>query len=240
MALHQSIYDLGEVDLQPPGRHPVLGSTAARRSPRPAAPRAVAFAAYPDSTGLGGIDWPAGLSTLVPGAGQIACGRFAAGGALLSVLGLLAAVGWALLHTMDRLAPTLVLLGHSRAAGVWILAGLFTLASLVHIAGVVTAGGQRGRGTPGLLAALASCLVPGWGQALQGRRAHAALFLAGLWLAGFTWLLAAPVMSALLADLRLILPAPLAIMSAPATRWTVPVVIWALAVYDAAHAGGAE
>ncbi len=234
MSLQEPIYDLGEIDLTPAGRRGAAAAAAAGGSRR-TGPRAIAFSVPSDRSDMGQVDWPAGLSALLPGTGHLASGRIAAGLGFVSFLGLVAALGWALHATMDRVAPTLVLLGYSRAGGAWALASLFVAAGLLHIGAVVTAGGRTGGGAPAPLAAITTGLLPGLGQALQGRRAHAGLFLAGAWLAGFAWLLAAPPVVAMLADLRLVLPAPLEMLASPASRWTLPAVLWALAVYDAAH-----
>ena len=60
-----------------------------------------------------------------------------------------------------------------------------------------------------------------------------------LWLAGAGWILVSPAAESLMADLRLYLPAWASILATPAVRWTLPAIIWTLAVYDAASRAAA-
>ena len=81
---------------------------------------------------------------------------------------------------------------------------------------------------------VASLLFPGWGQVLNGDRGRATVFLGGLWLVAAAWILVwAPVQELFSAN-GFYLPSWLRILSSPAMRWTLPAVIWTLAVYDAA------
>mgnify|MGYP000010571088 CR=1 FL=1 len=108
-------------------------------------------------------------------------------------LGFLAAFSWAVVQTMDSLVPTLVLLGHSRAAGVWMLGAALGLAGLLHLTAILITGHREdGYGTHIGIAACASAILPGWGQVLNGQRVKAALFVAGLWGCGLAWVLISP------------------------------------------------
>ena len=55
--------------------------------------------------------------------------------------------------------------------------------------------------------ALASLLLPGWGQLLAGHRRRAVLFLGGLWILGAAWLLVTPSGMRVLSRVGLMLPA---------------------------------
>ena len=180
------------------------------------------------------FDLPGTLSLFVPGAGHLARGQFKVGLFFLASIGFLATLAWALFGTVDRLAETLVLLGQSRAFGIWALGGIYVVAAGLHVGSVLTLAGRGGFAPHAVVSGLASLLVPGWGQILNGDRKRAALFLGGLWLVGGAWLLFSPACRDMLAALRLHLPNGLLLLSSPPVRWTLPAVVLALAVYDAA------
>ena len=112
-------------------------------------------------------------------------------------------------------------------------------AAAVHVINVFSAArdqptaGRLGGPHP-VVAGMASLLIPGWGQALNGNRKSAVLFLSSCWLVGAAWILVTPAVQELLAAGGLYLPRGLTLLSSPLVRWTVPALIWALAIYDAA------
>jgi hypothetical protein len=224
-----TVYDLGNIDHHTaPRAVSAAGSSAASASGRYVARREPATV----SGRLLGT-----LSLFVPGSGQIVAGQTAVGGFLLTSIGFLAAVCWAVANTFERLASTLPWFGLPTQAPFWILPAAFLIAAALHVTAVLHAeslGEPADRTLRPLWAGLASLLIPGWGQLLNGARARAALFLSGVWLLGGATLLITPPVQRLLAAVGLALPldglpawvGPVAI--------AVPVVIWTLAVYDAA------
>ena len=86
---------------------------------------------------------------------------------------------------------------------------------------------------------MASLVLPGWGQALNGSRVRSVLCLFFLWLTATGWILVSAPAAALLDSLRLHLPAQLEVLTTHAVLWTLPVVVWSLAVYDAASSARA-
>jgi hypothetical protein len=159
--------------------------------------------------------------------------------ALLGATGFLTALAWAVLSSLDRLGPTLGALGLPAESGIWMLGALFIAVAAVHVVNAYsaapTAGESAASGPPHpLVAAAASSVIPGWGQALDGRRKSALLFLTGCWLLGGAWLLVSPPVQALFDSQRVYLPRALELLSSPLVLWTLPAVLWTLAVYDAA------
>lgn len=226
----EAVYDLGEVD--PGYRRPRSAAPqAAGRGPRRRETRGMpaADAGWDSLVEAGSV----GVALLIPGAGHILRARIAAGLFFLTSVGFLGTLAWALLGTLDRLGPTLALLGLPSAGGVWALGGVFVLAAVLHVASVV--GAIEERAFPGPIGAgVASGLIPGWGQALSGRRLGATLFLTGCWIVAAAWLLAVPSVRALVENHGLELPRALLVLSSPVVRWSLPAVVWTLAVYDAA------
>jgi hypothetical protein len=159
--------------------------------------------------------------------------------AFLGATGFLTALAWAILSSLDRLGPTLGALGLPAESGIWALAAIFIAVAVVHMASAYSAAPTSGEsaacGPPHpLVAGVASSVVPGWGQALGGRRISAVLFLGGCWLLGGAWLLVSPPVQALFDAQRVFLPRSLELLSSPLVLWTLPAVLWSLAVYDAA------
>ena len=221
MNTEAEIFDLGD-----------LGTETARRRTQDAPTIRPPFEPAPPL-------WPVGLALFVPGGGHLTGGKVAAGLAFLASLGFLATLAWAIFVTLDRLGPTLELLELPPEAGVWTLGALFVVVAAIHVASVVGATPRRRAGRPvapphPAVAGVASFLVPGWGQALSGHRWSAALFLTGCWLVAGAWILVSPPVQALLDAQNLYLPRGLALLGSAPVRWTLPVVLWALAVYDAA------
>jgi hypothetical protein len=235
MSTDSNVYDLGEMGEGPkaaPSRRQAApgAPTVVRRVP----PRAPARrGAVPRRFPIFGS-----LSVIVPGAGQFALGDPTAGLFFLTSMAFLASLGWALIGTLERIAETLMVLGYPRQAGVWALGLLYIVGAVVHLGSVWQAAGcDRVPGErpspPPVLAGAASMLVPGWGQLLNGNRLRAVLFLGALWVIGAAWLVtSAPVVSML--DSVGLVPGPeLKVFGAPMVRWTLPAVVWAVAVYDA-------
>jgi len=234
MDQNAAIYDLGGIDPDPRQQRRTQGGRMEQPYPRRYGESTAADPRFERSPQT----WLVGPAILVPGSGHILRGEISHGLAFLGVSGLFAALGWAILETLDRLEPTLGLLGIPRASAVWTLATLFIALGAVHVANVYTAAPKLRLTAPPragrpVVAGFASLLIPGWGQAIVGRRASAALFLSACWLAAAAWILVSPPVQNLLEQHGLYLPQWLVWMTSPAVRWTLPVVIWALAIYDA-------
>jgi hypothetical protein len=174
----------------------------------------------------------------VPGAGHILRGDLRRGLFYLSSMGFFGALCWAILGTLDRLGATFTLLGLPSASGPWALGVIFIFAAATYIGNVCSAAPARTRWDPQsvpapLVSGIASLLIPGWGQAIAGRRVRAALFLSGCWLVGGAWLAVSPLVQAMLDSQGLSLPGVLVLLGSPVVRWTLPAILWTLAVYDA-------
>ena len=237
MNLDHTIYDLGEVDHDKP--HAVFGGIP--EVPRPVPPRRET---RPEPAGVG----PAlagSLSMFVPGLGQMISGEIAWGLFYFSGMGLCAASLWAVLVTLDRLVPTLRLLDVPPVVPVVMVGTLALLAMALHLAAVLHAHAlavsvaDRAAPHP-IVAGLASLLMPGWGQLLAGHRRRAAFFLGGVWILSVAWLLVTPAGTRVLARLSLALPAGLRDGWGPVAMLSAPLVLWAIAVYDAAAGAAAE
>ena len=222
-----TVWDLGEVTDRPaprvakqqgaPDRPARSGSVHGRRPSRHA----------------NEIDWIAGFAMVAPGVPDLLRGRRTTGLFFLSMFGFVGALGWAVFATLDRLAPTLVLLGLPPESAVWALGGLFAIAVSLHLANVATSDPARLGAPPSPVAALSSALVPGWGQLLNGDVARAMVFAAGAWTVAGMWVLASPWLGDLLAARNLVLPPVLTALTSPPARWAATAVVSALAVYDA-------
>jgi hypothetical protein len=244
------VYDLGDVDLrarQAQAQRPDAGRSGKRSAAAasPATTRLAMAAQHPAawSRGEASSD-PAGegfavgstLSLFAPGMGQVIRGRVDMGVLFLASFGFLSTFAWAVWTSQARIAETLPFLGLSRAWNIRALLIAYGLAALLHVAAVVGSIPRRpGRKPAAGLLALASATVPGWGQALSGRRWRTGLCLGGLWAVGFVWLLASPAMQAALARHDLILPAGLEMLIGPLALYTGPAVLWAVAMSDAFH-----
>ncbi len=232
------VYDLGEVQLDDSAAPQRAGSGIRRGNPIPPAPRARSgqngLAARVDRTGPG---LTGSLSLFLPGAGQILAGAPVLGLFFGSGIGFALTALHSLMATRDRLFPTLDLLELPRAAAGAALLALLLGAAALHVAAVVHAHWLHADRHPAaphpLAAALASALVPGWGQILVGHRARAAFFLGALWLIGVAWLTATPAGLGILRDLGLAVPRGARDGFGPIALVTAPVLVWALATYDA-------
>jgi hypothetical protein len=246
MGEESAVYDLGELEhesVKKRGgvvRKKGAGATRARASHRPrsqgSAPRKPVDRRTVVSMPAG---LPGSLSLFLPGAGQVARGNWSGGFLFLVMLGFVVASAWALAATVERLTGTMVLLGYSRAVPVWVMGGLYVAAAGLHITAVYRAdarGPDLGLRRPPhpFLSGLASAVVPGWGQILNGNRGRAVLLLGAIWSIAMAWILSLDATDRMLASLGLYLPAALQFVSSPMLRWTFPAVVWSLAVYDAA------
>jgi len=236
MSHDSSAYDLGNLDFGSPAgtetvvSRPLPRRPVARRAPRrPARTAAASAAVVPPA-----FDVCGSLSVFIPGTGQILRGEIVAGMFYLVAMAFLASLAWAILGTLGRLAPTLDLLGYPPAAAAWALCGLFVAACALHLSCVIDAGSSDARAPHPAVAAVASLVVPGWGQVLNGDRLRAALFLGLLWLAAAGWIMVSEPAASFLGRLGLYLPMWAKILRSPAARWTLPAIVWTLSVYDAA------
>lgn len=233
MSERGSIFDLGEVEH---GR--MRPRAVARRAVR--APRPVPMP-MPMRTSRGSLvpAVAASLSLVCPGAGQLVHREIEKALCFASAVGFTVALLWAGWTSLDRLIPTLELLGvplwTAAVAGTW----LFALAMATHVTSVLTARAAVGRSrTPHrALAIAASAVVPGWGQVLWGRPVRASLFLSGAWItAGLWWCSRAPSRAAI-ERLGFGLDDPLIESWRASVLLAAAGVIWALSVWDAAMAG---
>jgi TM2 domain-containing membrane protein YozV len=237
MTRDEKVYDLGDVELDKPrasfGRivelpPPILPGRESR----------------PVATGPGKA-LAGSLSMFVPGLGQMISGEIGWGLFYLSGTGFCAATLWAVIVTLDRLVPTFRLLDVPLEFLAVTLGSLALLAIALHLGAVlhaqtVAAGGEIRDPSHPIVAGLASFLIPGWGQLLAGHRRRAAFFLGGAWLLSVAWLLVAPPGMRVLTRLDLALPATLRDGWGPIVMLSGPLVLWAIAVYDAAAGAAAE
>lgn len=242
MSQDHPVYDLGEIDLDKtrPDFSPVFGverleggSDRPRPSSRAPAARGARFRG--DGPRVGSA-LAGSLSMFAPGLGQIAAGETAWGVFYAAGVGCCVATLWGADATLDRLVPTLALLGVPvQALTVALIAAVLALVVL-HLSAVVHAfqaeEGSAGAVPHPIVTGLASFLVPGWGQILAGHRRRAVAFLAGLWAVGLAWLLVTPTAGRAIARLGLGLPSGLREGWGPIALLAAPVVIWTIAVYD--------
>jgi len=141
--------------------------------------------------------------------------------------------------TLDRLAPTLELLGSSALAAFWSLAVAFAFAGAIHLASIWNSHADRvrARSMHPAIPAVASAILPGWGQILNGDRIRSLLFVGGNWLAAGIWIVSSENTTQLLDGYSpVVTPLEMSLRN-PATlwmlKWTVPVALWVLAIYDA-------
>ncbi|MBD3868602.1 MAG: hypothetical protein IFK94_10805, partial [Acidobacteria bacterium] len=234
MSIDTSVYDLGDVDkLNFPGDPeaetvPELPRVAAKHG---TPPRRIAFGAPPVLHA--DPDWTAVPSLVIPGAAHMLRGEFAKALCLATLTGFTLTMAWAVHATLDRLAPTLEILGAPAAAAVWTLGALAVVLGCLHVAGVY--GGarpnHRANAAPAVhpaVAGTASAIIPGLGQLLNGDRGRAAFLLSGLWLVAASWILVTPWMTGILTSQNLILPGWMTVVTSPVFRWTLPAVLWTM------------
>lgn len=238
MSQDHPVYDLGDIDLDKTRANlaPLFGTERSEgRSNRPrAASRGGARFRYEGprvGSALAGS-----LSMFAPGLGQIVAGEAGWGIFYLAGVGCCASLLWAAAATLDRLVPTLALLGVPvQALTVTLISAVLALVVL-HLSAVVhafqTEEGWESTVPHPIVTGLASFFVPGWGQILAGHRRRAVAFLASLWAVGLAWLLVTPTAGRAIARLGLALPAGLREGWGPIALLAAPVVIWTIAVYD--------
>jgi hypothetical protein len=245
----QTVYDLGEMNLSRIPRFPRFPFGRRKAKPRDAGAterQAIASkaTAHPDLNAYdAGLELFGSLALFVPGLGRIVRGDLPTGLFFISWFAFLGTLSWALLETMSRLAPTLSVLGYPRGGGVWALAGIFLFAAGLYAANVLLAvprEEQVKRAPHPLVSGCASAVLPGLGQIQNGDYRRAMMFLAGIWLSVAAWILVLPQTLQLLEELELYLPREALLFSSPTVRWTLPAVIWALAVYDAASSASSR
>jgi hypothetical protein len=254
MSRHVGVIDLGNADAssgldQARAIEDALGTPFARVSKTVASPAARAarprerWVAFPRFTALN--RWPGvtrTLSLFFPGMGHILRGEAELGVFLLTAMLFLASVGWAILETLDRLAGTLSLLGYPVVTAFWTLGLLYATGALIHLACVLSSVRPVDPADEidyhPVVPGVASAIVPGWGQLINGDRIRAGLFVASVWIAGAVWIAVSQPATDLL---NTYLPAVSTWEQAArgpgllwAAQWTFPAVVWALAVYDSA------
>jgi hypothetical protein len=181
------------------------------------------------------MDFASTLSLLFPGTGHLVRGEMMMGLFFLNSLAFVGALSWAILGTLDRLTETLMILGFPPELGVWTLGLIYVFAMFLHLWNVLSCCALADDNKPShpALSGIASAMLPGLGQLLNGDTKRSAMFLGSLWVIGAAWLLAATQTRAVLESLSLHLPPALILFSSTAVRWTLPAVVWSLAVYDA-------
>jgi hypothetical protein len=245
MVSSSDVYDLGEVnDPTPPAAVP---ADPPRREPLPGFEPGSPFGAktakavrpprrpVEDPFQEPRVEVAGSLALILPGAAALIRGEHGKGLFYLVWFGFLLTLAVSILGAIDRITPTLLVLEWPRGGGIWVLGMIYVAAGVLHVSSVRQALRDRGVGTPlpPTVTGLASAALPGWGQVLNRDGWRAAAFLAGLWTAGAAWILVSPATVELLDSQGLYLPDALVGFSSPIVRWTLPAVIWALAVYDA-------
>ena len=236
MRKDQERYDLGVVEIEEPSTR-IRGVRAAPtltyvRRDRPLPPGV--------RPGLAGS-----LSMFVPGLGQMVTGEIAWGTFYLTWMACCAACLWALLGSLDRIAPTLRDLSLPPEVLPMAIAVFLLIAFTVHLSAIVHAQASAAKWDPRfaahpLVAGLASLLLPGWGQVLAGHRRRAVVFLSAVWMLAAAWLVVTPPGMRVLSRLSLAVPASVRDGWGPAAMLAAPVVLWVIAVYDAAAGAAAE
>jgi TM2 domain-containing membrane protein YozV len=177
------------------------------------------------------------VSAIVPGGGQMLRREFAIGLCFVALVGLAAALAWAVIDTTPRLVANLGYLGIPDRAPAWALAALLGFAAMVHTVNAIHATGPGGPvAWHPLVPAIASAILPGAGQMLNGHRVRAGLFLTGLWSLGGIWLVTSTAAAGWLASIGARLPETASRLGSPSVLYTATGILWALAVYDAAAA----
>ena len=163
MSQNAEVYDLGEVDRS-------IGQRHTRPLPRPTIKqprRSMRTSLSNDRVALFVTDITRSLSVFAPGASQLVRGRISSGIFFLTSLVFMVALSSAVLQTLDRLVPTLDILGYSIAVAFWTLGIAFALAAAVHVAAVWTGFEPVSADRPPrhpVVPAVASVIVPGWAR----------------------------------------------------------------------------
>lgn len=227
-----ALFDLGELDA--PARASRVAAEG--RATRPSRFRMARSSATDARLAPLGAGFSTSLSIFLPGAGQILLGETAQGLFFLTSIAFLGTFGWAVISSFDRLTRTLDLFGIPAAAMSVTLVVLYALMAILHLCAVLHAHSLVPRpNRPGhpVLAALASMLVPGWGQMRNGCYGKGTLFLGCVWAFAATGILVSGALRSL-DGLAPSLPTVTGSLWFRALLITGPIVIWTLAVYDAA------
>jgi len=236
MRADQEVYDLGVVESGKPS--PVF--TGVRGAPKITHIRRERPEPPGVRPGLAGS-----LSMFLPGLGQMVTGEIAWGAFYLTWMAWCAACLWAVLNSLDRIGPTLRVLDLPPEILAIAVGTLALLTVTLHLSAVDHAQAQaavwdsRFAAHP-LVAGLASLVLPGWGQLLAGHRRRATLFLGSVWILVSAWLIVTPRGMQVLARLGLAVPQAMRDGWGPVVMLSAPVVLWVIAVYDAAAGAAAE
>jgi hypothetical protein len=183
----------------------------------------------------------ASASLVLPGVGHLLLREWQAALFFVSTIGCAAVTGWSLWQLLPVVLPTLRLLEVASWCVAVVFGVQYVAMAALHVFGVLDAYNARRhaclpRKAHPIVAALASAVVPGWGQVLVGKRGRAAMFLSTLWIVGAGWLLALPFVRQTLDRLGLRLPLDEQWIDhyAPMVLLVVTGVVWAVAVWDAA------
>jgi TM2 domain-containing membrane protein YozV len=227
-----SIIDLGDLDA------PARAARPGAQGPRAPRPQQFQIARPAAATHFAprGDGFFTSLSLFLPGTGQVLLGEPAYGLFFFSSIAFLATLGWAILTCLDRLMRTLDLFGIPDIVLPTTLLVLYALIAVLHLSGVLHAYRLVPRpDRPGhpILSALASLLVPGWGQMRNGCYGRGALFLGSLWVFAAAGIMVSGALQAF-DSLAPGLNELTGTMWFKASLLTGPAVAWTLAVYDAA------
>ncbi|HJQ98637.1 MAG TPA: hypothetical protein VJ826_09990 [Candidatus Polarisedimenticolaceae bacterium] len=230
------VYDLGEVDMKdrkPVAFPAIFGSdfASATRSERVRHEARSSGRVRPQLAGS--------LSLFVPGLGHVVAGEATWGLFYAASLGFCAAAVWAMFSMRSGLIATMKVLEIRPEILVVAVAATVVMAMLLHLAGISHAqtavGGPEESGAHPIVAALASLLVPGWGQILAGRPKRATLFVGTLWLIAAAWCAATPLGMRALHALGIEIPPAIRDDWGTAILIAAPAILWFVAVYDAAR-----
>ena len=226
-----SIYDLGEVRTARPAPTPPPPSV---KRPAPAA-RSPELHAVRASTWSSPVLVPASITLLVPGGGHLLQGRFKSGIALLGSAIFLGAAIAGMVAGLPRLWKAAGALELPPEASLWALGALAGSLVVIQVVSVLSVRSYRSAARPPYpaISCIASGLVPGWGQVLNGNLVRGGLFLLAGWITAAAWMLASPPFQQFLEAYRLHLPEFLSALSAAPACWALTAALWPLAVYDA-------
>lgn len=182
---------------------------------------------------------------VIPGAGHLVRAEWLIGCFFLSGTALLFSLAWACIDSLSRSVETLRLFGHPPEFALWPIPLFYLFACLLHLSSVGSLESlhrrlEEGGSVHPAVAGGASALLPGLGQVLNGDWRRAIAFAGLLWLVAAAWILSLESTVPLLADHGFYLPRGVRLFSSAAVRWTVPAILWILAVYDAASSAASR
>ena len=235
MPQDEAIYDLGDVDLRErktAAFPPVFGG-GLTRSERRGRLRGDSYSPRvgPQLTGS--------LSLFVPGLGHVVAGQTTWGLFYAAMLAFCVSAIWAAFEMRAWLISTLKVLELQVDVVVMAVVVLAIIAMLMHLASIwhaqeIVGGAEAADPSHPFVAALASLLVPGWGQILAGHPRRATFFVGSLWVIGGAWLVATPLGLRGLHALGFEIPPALREDVGTAILIAAPAVIWVISIYDAA------